>query len=246
MVKNAIIKSISARILRLRKIMVFMMMFAQSKPTSQPIEPTAQQPLNASQVHDRTEALALTEELKKHQRPFEKLRLAQAHEEKYREEAQSVETMLDMLESIALAETETGVIPPEERLILKKNLYQSITTTTPAVFEALEDESPTRGLEPLEALLKTTPLSVTDKPFLLELGTVIAKQLATQVFENQRTEKAFGLNQASEDKLVLCKYLQQLLDEVQKLRTENEALTTQLNHYQPAGLGLYRKQCPSK
>ena len=66
--------------------------------TPQPTVPTG------TQVHDRTEALALMEELAKRQRPFEKLRLAQAHEEKYREEAQSVEALLETLESIALTE----------------------------------------------------------------------------------------------------------------------------------------------
>jgi hypothetical protein len=183
------------------------------------------------------------EELKKRQRPFEKLRLAQAQEATYREEAEAVDTMLETLDSIALAETETGVIPPEERGVLKKSLHQALRSSGNKAEDLTEmplDEAV--DLETLQTLLtEPKPLALGDKECLLELGSVIAQKLAEQLNHKQLAQQAFGLNQLSEDKLVLCKYLQQLLDEVQKLRAENESLTTQLNQYRPAGLGLYRK-----
>jgi hypothetical protein len=220
------------------------MMLAQFKQSPKlPPTPSQQSATTGTQVHDRSEAFALMEELKKRQRPFEKLRLAQAQEATYREEAEAVDTMLETLDSIALAETETGVIPPEERGVLKKSLHQALRSSGNKAEDLTEmplDEAV--DLETLQTLLtEPKPLALGDKECLLELGSVIAQKLAEQLNHKQLAQQAFGLNQLSEDKLVLCKYLQQLLDEVQKLRAENESLTTQLNQYRPAGLGLYRK-----
>ena len=224
-----------------------MMMLAQQNPHVQPTEVSLQPTVSNTQVHDRSEAFALMAELKKRQRPFEKLRLAQAHEEKYRAEAQSVETMMDTLESMALTETEAGVIPPEERLILKGSLYQAVRNTAidkEALISQPTEPEEAIDLDNLKKLLfypGVTDSPLADKGFLADLGTIIAHKLTEQLQHKQLIQQTFGLNQPAQDKLVLCKYLQQLLDEVQKLRTENESLTTQLNQYQPAGLGLYIK-----
>jgi hypothetical protein len=225
------------------------MMLAQFNPTPQPAIDTltTERLLSATPVHDRTEAFALMEELKKRQRPFEKLRVAQAHEEKYRAEVQAVDGLLDTLDSIALAETEDGVIPPAERVVLKKSLHQALQSTTSPQENNLGSEAEadeTIDLEDLKKLLfypgiADSPLH--DKSYLVDLGTIIAQKLAEQLQHQQLAQQAFGLNPPTQEKLVLCKYLQQLLDEVQKLRSENSTLKTELQQYQPAGLGLYKK-----
>jgi hypothetical protein len=80
-----------------------------------------------------------------------------------------------------------------------------------------------------------------DGQYLNNLGSIIATKLAEQLNHKQLALHAFGFNQLGEEKLVLCKYLQQLLDEVVKLKAENEALKTNLDSFKPAGLGLFTK-----
>jgi hypothetical protein len=194
-----------------------------------------------TQIHHRDETLQLMEELQKRQRPFEKLRLAQAQEAKYRGDTQLVEGLLETLDTIALTETELGIIPPTDRTILKKSLHQALSgshASTPV--EAPSVDTTTI----LQQLQTTTPPQNTlleDGQYLNNLGNIIATKLAEQLNHKQLALHAFGFNQLGEEKLILCKYLQQLLDEVVKLKAENEALKTNLDSFKPAGLGLFTK-----
>jgi hypothetical protein len=232
------------------------MMLAQPE-NHQMVEPSQsamQAPMAGTQVHNRTEAFALMEELKKRQRPFEKLQLAQANEAQYRAEAYHVETLMETLEAVALTTAETGVIPADERIVLKKSLHQAVQAastvmgaTEPPLTSDEVDTFPSVNLDQLKQLLlyptmnKAVPPNNEDQGLLESLGGVIAEKLAIQLQHHQVVQQAFGLHQPSQEKRVLCKYLQQLLGEIEKLRTENEALTQQLSQFQPAGLGLYRK-----
>ncbi len=179
-------------------------------------------------IPDVSESDALLQAVRQQSRPFEKLKEATLF---IGEETEAYETAQRLIEE----DEQLKQLTDKEKQILRRTLTGSLKNeNTPLTQEALAEMQ--MGVE--------SPLESDD--YLLKTSALIAVKVAEILNRERFLHDAFQVGDIQLEKQILANQLLNVLNENKKLRLALSECQAELERFQPAGLGLYKKKVESE